>query len=110
MRLGGDHSMNHIDELKAVILELHCAEATHRESVPVKEVFSGQTIWDGIVEVFDIEHHPDTDTIYAWLHDTGKPGSSPQHVTVLHINPALTPQKAVRAFIVQKLSINAAQA
>jgi hypothetical protein len=44
--------MNNIDELKAIIHKLHGAEATHRESVPVHEMFGGQTIWQGIVEVF----------------------------------------------------------
>jgi hypothetical protein len=94
--------MSHIDDLKAIIHKLHGAEATHRESVPVKEVFQGQTVWDGIVEVFDLKGHPKTDTAYAWLHDTGDPDRPYQHVTVLHIHPALSPVAAVRAFIVQE--------
>ena len=94
--------MNNIDELKAIIHKLHGAEATHRESVPVKEVFRGETVWDGIVEVFHLKDHPQTDTVYAWLHDTGIPGSPPQHVTVLHVHPALSPLDAVRAFIMQE--------
>ena len=93
--------MKHIEDLRKVIRELHGVESTHRESVPVKEVFQGKTVWDGIVEVFDLHGHPKTDTVYAWLHDTGKPGAPPQHVTVLHIHPALTPLAAVRAFIMQ---------
>jgi hypothetical protein len=94
--------MSHIDDLKAVIHKLHGAKATHRESVPVKEVFQGETVWDGIVEVFDLHSHPKTDTVYAWLHDTGDPAREAQHVTVLHIHPALSPAKAVRAFILQE--------
>lgn len=93
--------MNHIDELRNVIRKLHGAEATHRESVPVKEVWQGKTIWDGVVEVFDLHGHPKTDTVYAWLHDTGDPEKPFQHVTVLRIHPALTPLDAVRAFIMQ---------
>ena len=93
--------MKHIDDLKHVIRELHGAEATHRESVPVKEVFRGETVWDGVVEVFHLKGHPKTDTAYAWLHDTGVAGADPQHVTVLHLHPALTPIDAVRAFIMQ---------
>jgi hypothetical protein len=67
--------------------------------VPVKETWQGKPIWDGVVEVFDLQGHPDTDTAYAWLHDTGK---KVLPVTVLHIHPALSPAKAVRAFIVQE--------
>jgi hypothetical protein len=101
--------MSHIDELRAVIHHLHGAEATHRESVPVKEVFQGQTVWDGIVEVFDLKGHPKTHTAYAWLHDTGDPEKPKQQVTVLHIPPAISPITAVRAFIVQEFR-NAQQA
>jgi hypothetical protein len=91
----------HLGELRDVIRRLHGAQATHVESVPVKEVFNGQTVWDGIVEVFRLEGHPRTNKAYAWLHDTGNP-DKPKHVTVLHIDPALSPAKAVRAFIIQE--------
>lgn len=93
--------MTVIEKLQQVIQELHCVEATHRESVPVKEKWKGKTIWDGVVEVFDLHGHPDTNRAYAWFHDTGDP-EHPLPVTVLHIDPALTPAKAVRAFIVQE--------
>jgi hypothetical protein len=95
--------MTTIEALRGVIRKLHGVDATHRESVPVKETWNGETIWDGIVEVFDLHGHPDTDTAYAWLHDTGDP-AKPRPVTVLHIDPALSPAKAVRAFIVQGYS------
>jgi hypothetical protein len=90
-----------IEELQGVIQKLHGVKATHRESVPVKETWKGKTIWDGVVEVFDLHGHPLTDTVYAWLHDTGDP-KNPLPVTVLHIDPALSPAKAVRAFIIQE--------
>jgi hypothetical protein len=95
--------MTHIEELQEVIHRLHGVKAKHRESVPVKEVWQGKTIWDGIVEVFDLHGHPKTNTAYAWLHDTGDPTKPIQHVTVLHIHPALTPLTAVRSFIMQEI-------
>jgi hypothetical protein len=103
--------MSHIDDLKTIIHKLHGAEATHRESVPVKEVFGGQTVWDGIVEVFDLKGHPNANTAYAWLHDTGDPDRAAQHVTVLHVPPVISPLTAVRAFILQEIrNAQAAQA
>ena len=93
--------MTVIEQLQQVIYELHGVKATHRESVPVKESWKGQTIWDGVVEVFHLHGHSATDTAYAWLHDTGDP-ENPMPVTVLHIDPALSPAKAVQAFIVQE--------
>jgi hypothetical protein len=94
--------MTHIETLKDLIRTLHGAEATHRESVPVKEVWQGQTIWDGVVEVFDLRGHPKTDTAYAWSHDTDDPKNPKRHVTVLHINPATSPLAAVRAALIQE--------
>jgi hypothetical protein len=98
--------MSHIDELGKTIHKLHGAKATYRESVPVKDVFRGETVWDGIVEVFHLDGHPKTDTAYAWLHDTGDP-TKPRHVTVLHIPPVVSPLTAVRAFIVQEFRSHA---
>jgi hypothetical protein len=101
--------VSHIEELRDVIHRLHGGTATHTESVPVKEVFNGQTVWDGVVEVFRLDGHALTDRVYAWMHDTGDP-NKPQHVTVLHIDPALSPAKAVRAFIIQEFRSNASEA
>jgi hypothetical protein len=98
---------NYIEELRDVIQQLHGTEATHRESVPVKEVFNGETVWDGIVEVFHLEGHPQANTAYAWFHDTGDPAKPAQHVTVLHVPPVVSALTAVRAFIVQNFRNNA---
>ena len=91
--------MNYIEELRDVIRRLHGAEATHIESVSVKETFQGQTVWEGHVEVFDIDH-PQTSRVYAWSHDTDDADSPRRHVTVLHIPPATSPLRAVQASIV----------
>jgi hypothetical protein len=101
--------MSHIDELETAIHKLHGAKATHRESVPVKEEFNGETVWDGIVEVFHLEGHPKANTAYGWLHDTGD-GKQAQHVTVLHVPPVVSPLTAVRAFIIQEFRNSNAQA
>lgn len=100
-------AQGYIDELRDAIRTLHGAEATHRESVPVKDVFNGETVWDGIVEVFHLEGHPKANTAYAWLHDTGNPDQPVKHVTVLHVPPVVSPLTAVRAFIVQEFRNNA---
>jgi hypothetical protein len=94
--------MSPIEELREVILKLHGVHSTHRQSVPVKEVFEGKTLWEGIVEVFDLHGHDKTNTAYAWSHLTDDPKNPKLHVTVLHIPPAVSPETAVRAAIVQE--------
>lgn len=97
--------MRHIEHLKNVIFELHGAKATHRESVPVKETWNGKTIWEGVVEVFDLDGHPHTDTAYAWSHQTEN--GPDRHVAVLHMPPALSPLLAVRSALVAEARANA---
>jgi hypothetical protein len=89
----------YLDELRDVIKRLHGVEATHLKSVPVKETFRGQTVWEGIVEVFDLHGHPSAPRVYAWSHDTDDPNEPRKHITVLHIMPVLSAVMAVRAAI-----------
>ena len=94
--------MSHIGELRRVIRELHGVRATHVHSIPVREEFQGQVVWDGIVEVFDLTGHPKANRIYAWAHDTDDPKQPTRYVTVLHVPPVVSPETAVRAAIVQE--------
>ena len=92
--------MSYIDELQDVIKRLHGSDAVHMETVPVKEVFQGEIVWDGEVEVFDLTDHPETSRVYAWAFDREDESKPTQVITVLQIPPATTPQNAVRASIV----------
>ena len=94
--------MSYIEELRDVIRRLHGAEATHIESVPVKETFKGETVWEGIVEVFELTGHATAHRVYAWAHETDDPQKPVRHVTVLHLHPIKSAQDAVRAAILQE--------
>jgi hypothetical protein len=61
--------VTYIEELQDAIKKLHNAEARHFESVPVKETHKGQTVWEGVVEVFELIGHPKASMIYAWAHE-----------------------------------------
>ena len=94
--------MTYIEELQTVIRRLHHADATHVESVPIKETFEGRTVWEGIVEVFNLDGHPEASRVYAWAHETDNPNNPRRHVTVLHLHPIKSARDAVRAAIVQE--------
>jgi hypothetical protein len=100
--LVGANRVSYIEDLREAIEHLHGAEATHVSSVPVKETFQGKTVWEGIVEVFDLHDHPTASIVYAWTHKTDNP-DRPRHVTVLHVEPVTSPELAVRASIIQEL-------
>ena len=94
--------MTYIEELRDVIRRLHGVHSDHVESVPVKEVFQGKTVWEGIVEVFDLVGHPTAHRAYAWAHQTDDPQKPVRHVTVLHLHPVKSAQDAVKAAIMQE--------
>lgn len=92
--------MTHIEELRETIQRLHGTDSKHVDSVPVKETFQGMTVWEGIVEVFELVNHPKASKVYAWAHDTGDPKRPTRHVTVLHAEPTIASAvDAVRASI-----------
>jgi hypothetical protein len=81
-------------------MHLHGCGTVHRETVPVHEVFHGQTVWQGEVEVFDLNGHPKAKRCYGWSHREGKDDSGERFVTVLEIPPVVSPLTAVRVSIV----------
>jgi len=95
--------MTYLEELQDVIHKLHGVHSTHVQSVPVKEEFNGNVIWDGIVEVFQLHGHPKATHAYAWTHDTDDPKQPKRSMTVLNIPPATSPETAVRVAIMQEL-------
>ena len=91
---------SYITELQVVIRRLHGVESKHVESVPVKETFQGKTVWEGVVEVFELIGHPKASRAYAWSHEAD--GAKKRHVTVLHMDAVNSPILAVRAAIIQE--------
>ena len=91
--------MDYIAFLEKAIRELYGCEATHIKTVPVKERFQGQTVWDGHVEVFDVPEHPKAKRLYAWAYSESDDKPELKAVTVLAIPPITSPRKAVQIFI-----------
>lgn len=88
------------EELKKTVERLHNCTAHFVEAVEVEETFQGQTVWNGIVHIFDIEGHSKATRCYAW--SSPLEGSAKRrYYAVLHISPVDSPEKAVRASIVR---------
>jgi len=90
---------DYICRVQVAIMQLHNCGAAWRETAPVHEVFRGQTVWDGEVEVFDLTGHPKAKRAYAWSHREGKDDQGERFVTVLEVPPVVSPITAVRASI-----------
>ena len=96
--------MDYLAELKAKIRLLHGCEATHRQTVPVKEVFQRKTVWDGEVEVFDLTGHAKAKRCYAWGYPDENQPDNLDVVTVLEIPPVVSAQSAVKVAIAARAS------
>jgi len=72
----------------------------YHDTVPVHEVFRGETVWQGEVEVFDLTGHPKAKRAYGWSHREGPNDEGERFITVLEIPPVESAITAVRASIV----------
>jgi hypothetical protein len=87
-----------LEALQDAIRHLYGCESTWVESMPVIESFEGKTIWDGVVQIFDLIGHPEAPRAYAWSYPTT--GEKRRFIAVLHVPPVDSPVMAVRAAIV----------
>ena len=73
----------YIERLQMALNHLHGCEFNWAEAVPVHEVFRGQTVWRGIVEVFDLTGIPKAKRAYGWSHKDRPKDQDERFVTVL---------------------------
>ena len=85
-----------IENIRKAIEKHAGRRAEHRESVLVTEGYLDQIMWEGVVEVFDLDQHPTTKRAYGWQFWEGK---NAQYTVVLGIPPIDSPSAAVRASI-----------
>jgi hypothetical protein len=69
----------------------------------VHEVFRGQTVWRGEVEVFDLVGHQKAKRCFAWSHREGHGDTGERFVAVLGILPVSCPETAVKVAIAGEL-------
>ena len=87
------------DQLKQAVESQHGGYGVLVDARPVKEVFKGETVWEGVVHVFDLEGHPKATRAYAW--SSPVEGSARRRFyAVLHLGGIRSPLDAVRAAIV----------
>ena len=94
-----------IEELQNAIQNLHGCKSSWIESVPIKEVFKGQTVWEGNVQVFQLINHPSTSKCYAWSYIVDESGKR-KFIAVLHEVPVDSPKNAVKAAIINEYHNN----
>jgi hypothetical protein len=93
----------YIRRLAAAIRHLHGCEAKHVGSKTVHEVFRGQTIWKGDVQIFDLTGHVKAKRAYGWSYPEGPHDQGERFVTVLELPPVSSPEAAVKAAVATEI-------
>ena len=93
------NKQDYLARLQLAIQHLHNCGAVHRDTVPVQEIFNGETLWSGDVEVFGLTGHPKAKRAFGWSHPDGNDNKTERFVAVLEIPPVVSPQTAVKMSI-----------
>ncbi|MGH7939916.1 MAG: hypothetical protein ACREE6_11430 [Limisphaerales bacterium] len=96
-----ENKQDYLAKVQVAVSQLHNCGATYLKTVPVHEVFRGETVWQGDVEVFDLTGHLKAKRAYAWAHLDGASDEQTRFVAVLEIPPVDSAQKAVQVQIVK---------
>ena len=91
------NNQEHLERIQLTLETLHHCKAIHCATVPVHEVFRGQTVWRGDVEAFTLSGHPKAQKAYGWSEGQG---DKERFFAVLEIPPVKSATDAVRASIV----------
>jgi hypothetical protein len=86
------------ERLRRVIRDLHGVESSYLRSERVHETFEGETVWEGMVEVYSLKGHPKAGLAYGWGEDTDDGGR--RYVAILGLAPIRSARDAVLASIV----------
>jgi len=87
------------DALRSVVESNHGGKATFVQLVPVREMSGAQTLWDGVVHVFDLKGS-DSGAFRAYAWPRGSADGEQEFFTILHSTLVFSPVLAVRAAII----------
>jgi len=91
--------MSRLEYIQRAVEQAAGCKAVHADTEAVVEVFRGQVMWEGVVEIFNLKGHPKAKRAYGW--GTGE-GQEATYTAVLEIPPVTSSNTAVRAAVVAK--------
>ena len=96
-----------VEPLQKTVEQMHSCSAVCVGSEAIFETFEGETAWEGVVHVFELDGHPKATRAYAW--SSPVEGSVKRRFfAVLHIPPVTSAVEAVRAAIVAEFKVSEA--
>jgi hypothetical protein len=87
----------YIDNLNKAIAAMHKCRCSHFGSEKIKEERGGDLVWEGVVEIFQLEGHPKASVAFGWAFEDDK--KDIQYIGVLNVPPVESARDAVKAAI-----------
>ena len=87
---------SYIAALSDGIRATHNCECAHAGTSHVHEQMDGETVWEGDVEIFDLEGHPEATKAFAWGWDVE---GEVRCLAIINVPPIESPREAVQAAI-----------
>ncbi len=88
--------MSRLEYIQRAVEQAAGCKATYVDTEAVVEVFRGQVMWEGMVEIFNLEGHSKAKRAYGWGEGEEKDA---KYTAVLEIPPVTSSNTAVRAAI-----------
>lgn len=87
----------YITNLTDAVSAMHGVFCVHRATERVIELMDGKEVWNGNVEVFNLEGHSNATKAYAWGYKDDR--GEIQYIAILNVPPIGSPREAVQAAI-----------
>lgn len=87
---------DYINNLTQAITAMHECRCKHFGTEYVREEHNGELVWEGDVEIFHLEGHPEANVAYGWGWDDD---GTVDYIGILNVIPVDSPQNAVKAAI-----------
>ena len=88
---------NYLEELAQAITAMHECGCSHFGTENIKEEHEGVDIWEGPVEIFQLEGHPKANIAYGW--GWTDDNEEIQYIGILKVPPIESAADAVKAAI-----------
>lgn len=87
----------YLQNLSDAIDAMHECSCTYFGKEHIKEEHEGETVWEGDVEIFQLEGHPKAKVAYGWAWEDDQ--GEIQYIGILGVSPIVTASDAVKAAI-----------
>ena len=91
----------YIENLGKAIAAMHECRCEHFGTEHVREKHNGELVWEGNVEIFQLEGHPDANIAYGWGWEAD--GGKIDYIGILEVQPVAQASDAVKAALASGL-------